>query len=121
MEVRKPELKDAEKRADYVHYYMKQVKRPITKQEVCGLFGWEYTPTNERRAREILQLVKSKAPVDSTSSRAGYELLTDPSDPEQIRKAEHQLNENNKRAEEIRIPNEQLIGFIERGRACRTE
>lgn len=95
----KPELKQAEQRANQLYHYLKD-GRTVTKAQICEIYRWGYNSNNDRRVREIIALLGSKKPIIATSDKKGYKLC------QTKEEAQHQYNELLSRIHELqkRLP-----------------
>ena len=99
MPILKPELREAEKRANELFHLLRS-RSTMTKEEMCAALGWEYNTNNDRRIREVIALLATQKPVISLSDRKGYKLATTRED------AQHAINEIKSRIAELskRLP-----------------
>lgn len=81
----KPEVSEKDKkRTNELYTYMKLTGRPCTKEELCRVIGWEYNKTNDRRIRDLINLIKKRKPIIATPDQKGYKVATSKDDLEAV-------------------------------------
>lgn len=112
IEIKKPELTMLERqRGNELYHYLRRAQRLVTKEELCGVLGWKYNKSNERRVRELISLLAKRVPIIATSNDKGYKLALTPQDLDAVK---HQWSELDSRIEELAERRKPLIRFYEK-------
>lgn len=108
----KPEVSEKDKqRTNELYTYMKLTGRACTKEELCRVIGWEYNKTNDRRIRDLINLIKKRRPIIATPDQRGYKVATGKDDLEAV---VHQWRYIDKIQADLEATKEPLIAFYEK-------
>lgn len=114
MEFVKPELTNKQQLCNTLFLYLKNQKRPCTKEELCEVLGLEFSASNERKIRDLISMLAQRKPILSTSNQKGYKLALTVEDLSEV---EHQYNELVSRCQELVKRMQPLMSFSERYKA----
>jgi hypothetical protein len=103
----KPLTDNIKEKANALYFYLKQVGRYATKEEIGQFLG----VNNERSVRDIIALLATKKPIISHSGNKGYKLAQTADDLEEVERTWAELSS---RMEELERRTAPLIAFREK-------